>query len=159
VAALGYTQQVPRQERALYTRQELLERMTVMLGGRAAEEVMLQDISTGAQDDVQRASDMARRMVTTFGMSARLGPYAVAQGQPSLYLEAHEPGAKNYSDVTAQYIDGEAQAIVAQMYQRAVRIIGAHRQVLEDLAQYLLQHEVIDEQALAILAGSLRVVA
>ena len=77
VAALGYTQQVPRQERALYTREELLERITVMLGGRAAEEVMLQAISTGAQDDVQRASDMARRMVTTFGMSARLGPYAV----------------------------------------------------------------------------------
>jgi cell division protease FtsH len=156
VAALGYTQQLPSQERYLYTREELLERITVMLGGRAAEEVMLQDISTGAQDDLQRASDLARRMVTTLGMSARLGPYAVEPGQQFLFLEAYEPVAKGYSDVTAEHIDHEAQAIVAQRYRRAVHIIVEHRQLLEALAQYLLQHEVIDQQALAILCKGLR---
>lgn len=151
VAALGHTQQLPMQERYLYTREELLNRIAVMLGGRAAEEVMFQDTSTGAQDDLQRASDMARRMVTTFGMSELLGPYAVDQGRQPLFLEAHEPMTRGCSEVTAQRIDREAQAIVERMYQRAHQILVEHRHMLETLAQYLLEHEVIDQQTLAHL--------
>jgi cell division protease FtsH len=146
VAALGHTQQLPTQERCLYTRDELLDRIAVLLGGRAAEEVIWQDPSTGAQDDLQRASDMARQMVTAFGMSELLGPYAVEQESQASRLEGHQP-----SDITTQYIDHEAQAIVERMYQRALQILKAHRYTLETLAQYLLAHEVIDQQTLAVL--------
>jgi cell division protease FtsH len=146
VAALGHTQQLPTQERYLYTRDELLDRITVLLGGRAAEEVIWQDTSTGAQDDLQRASDMARQMVTAFGMSELLGPYAVAPESHASRLEGHEP-----SDLIAQGIDREAQAIVERMYQCALQILEEQRYTLETLAQYLLDHEVIDQQTLAVL--------
>jgi len=156
VAALGHTQQLPLQERYLYTREELLDQMAVMLGGRAAEEVVFQDTSTGAQDDLQRASEMARRMVTEFGMSELLGPYAVERGRQPLFLEGHEPATQGYSEVTAQRIDREAQATVERMYHRARQILEEHRDTLETLAQYLLKHEVIDQPTLAVLAGELR---
>jgi cell division protease FtsH len=155
VAALGHTQQLPLQERYLYTREELLDRIAVMLGGRAAEEVIFQDTSTGAQDDLQRASEMARRMVTEFGMSELLGPYAVERGRQPLFLDGQEPAAQGYSEVTAQRIDHEAQATVERMYQRARQILEEHRSTLETLAQYLLAHEVIDQQTLAALIGGL----
>lgn len=155
VAALGYTQQLPTQERHLYTREELFDRIAVMLGGRAAEEVILQDTSTGAQDDLQRASDLARRMVTSFGMSELLGPYAVERGPQALFLPGQESGMRTYSEDTAQRIDREAQAIVDRMYQRAHQLLEEHRELLETLAQYLLAHEVIDQQTLAILLSDL----
>jgi cell division protease FtsH len=144
MAALGHTQQVPTQERYLYTREELLDQIAVLLGGRAAEEVIFQDTSTGAQDDLQRASEMARRMVTEFGMSDLLGPYAVEQERQPRFLEGHQP-----SDVTTQHIDREAQAIVERMYERALQILVEERTTLETLAQYLLKYEVIDQQTLA----------
>src|SRR6266581_74248 len=155
VAALGYTQQLPTQDRYLYTKEELLDRITVMLGGRAAEEVVFHDISTGAQDDLQRVSEMARRMVTEFGMSEHLGPYAVERGRQPLFPEGYEPTA-GYSEATAQRIDHEAQATVERMYQRARQILEEHRHTLETVAQYLLAHEVIDQETLAALTGGLR---
>ena len=155
LAALGHTQQLPLQERYLYTREELLDRIAVMLGGRAAEEVVFQDTSTGAQDDLQRASEMARRMVTEFGMSELLGPYAVERGRQPLFPEGYEPTA-GYSEATAQRIDHEAQATVERMYQRARQILEEHRHTLETVAQYLLAHEVIDQETLAALTGGLR---
>ena len=155
LAALGHTQQLPLQERYLYTREELLDRIAVMLGGRAAEEVVFQDTSTGAQDDLQRASEMARRMVTEFGMSELLGPYAVERGRQPLFPEGYEPTA-GYSEATAQRIDHEAQATVERMYQRARQILEEHRHTLETVAQYLLAHEVIDQEMLAVLTGGLR---
>jgi cell division protease FtsH len=156
VAALGYTQQLPTQDRYLYTKEELLDRMTVMLGGRAAEEVIFSDLSTGAQDDLQRASDMARRMVTEFGMGECLGPYAVEQARQPMFLDGHNPSLKTYSEATAQSIDREAQDMVERMYRRARQILLEHRNKLETLAQYLLQHEVIDQATLAALLGDFR---
>ena len=156
VAALGHTQQLPQQERYLYTREELLDRIAVMLGGRAAEEVVFQDTSTGAQDDLQRASDMARRMVTEFGMSELLGPYAVERRHQPLFLDGAESASQGYSEVTAQRIDREAQATIERMYHRARQILVEHRSTLETVAQYLLQHEVIDQPTLAALANGLR---
>jgi cell division protease FtsH len=156
VAALGYTQQLPTQDRYLYTKEELLDRIAVMLGGRAAEEVVFSDRSTGAQDDLQRASDMARRMVTEFGMGECLGAYAVEQARQPMFLDGHNSSLKTYSEATAQSIDREAQDIVERMYQRAQQILLEHRNKLETLAQYLLQHEVIDQATLAVLLGDLR---
>ncbi len=155
LAALGYTQQLPTQERYLYTKVELLDRIAVMLGGRAAEEVVFQDRSTGAQDDLQRASEMARRMVTEFGMGECLGPYAVEQARQPMFLDGHNSSLKTYSEATALSIDQEAQNIVERMYQRAHQVLTEHRDKLEKLAQYLLQHEVVEQGMLATLLGGL----
>jgi cell division protease FtsH len=155
VAALGYTQQLPTQDRYLYTKEELLDRIAVMLGGRAAEEVIFQDLSTGAQDDLQRASEMARRMVTEFGMGDCLGPYAVEQARQPMFLDGQSSGLKTYSEATARNIDREAQTIVERMYQRAHQLLMEHRDKLEILAQYLLKHEVIDQATLATLLSDL----
>lgn len=155
VAALGYTQQLPTQDRYLYTKEELLDRITVMLGGRAAEEVVFHDTSTGAQDDLQRASEIARRMVAEFGMSADLGPYAVEQGRQPMFLDSGYSSPKTYSEATAQRIDNEAQALIERMYERARNLLETHREKLEALAQYLLQHEVIDQTSLGVLLGDL----
>ena len=156
VAALGYTQQLPTEDRYLYTKEELLDRIAVMLGGRAAEEVIFNDLSTGAQDDLQRASEMARRMVTEFGMGETLGPYAVEQGRQAMFLDAHSPSPKTYSEDIARNIDKEAQHIVERMYQRASDVLTQHRDKLETLAQHLLAHEVIDQATLATLLSDWR---
>jgi cell division protease FtsH len=151
VAALGYTQQLPTEDRYLYTKDELLDRIAVMLGGRAAEEVVFHDLSTGAQDDLQRASEMARRMVTEFGMGETLGPYAVEQGRQAMFLDVYTPSPKTYSEDIARNIDKEAQNIVERMYQRANQVLTEHRDKLEAVAQHLLAHEVIDQATLATL--------
>ena len=156
VAALGYTQQLPTQDRYLYTKEELLDRITVMLGGRAAEEVVFHDVSTGAQDDLQRVSEMARRMITELGMSEHLGAYAVEQVRQPMFLDGGYQSTKHYSEDTARRIDNEAQTLVERMYQRARQILELHRDKLEALAQYLLEHEVIDQASLAMLLGDLR---
>src|SRR6266487_1702647 len=156
VAALGYTQQLPTQDRYLYTKEELLDRITVMLGGRAAEEVVFHDVSTGAQDDLQRVSEMVRRMITELGMSEHLGPYAVEQARQPMFLDSGYQSSKHYSEDTARRIDNEAQTMVERMYQRARQILETHRDKLEALAQYLLEHEVIDQASLAMLLGDLR---
>ena len=156
VAALGYTQQLPTQDRYLYTKEELLDRITVMLGGRAAEEVVFHNVSTGAQDDLQRVSEMARRMITELGMSEHLGAYAVEQMRQPMFLDSGYQSARHYSEDTARRIDNEAQTLVERMYQRARQILEMHRDKLEALAQYLLEHEVIDQASLAMLLGDLR---
>jgi cell division protease FtsH len=156
VAALGYTQQLPTQDRYLYTKDELLDRITVLLGGRAAEEVVFHDMSTGAQDDLQRASDIARSMVTELGMGEQLGPYTVEHERQPLFLSNGYHRPKTYSEAMAQSVDREAQSIVEHMYQRARSILEGHRDKLELLAQYLLKHEAIDQATLATLLGDLR---
>src|SRR5437016_9981780 len=156
VAALGYTQQLPTQDRYLYTKEELLDRITVMLGGRAAEEVVFHDVSTGAQDDLQRVSEMARRMITELGMSEHLGAYAVEQVRQPMFLDGGYQSARHYSEDTARRIDNEAQTLVERLYQRARQILEMHRDHLEARAQYLLEHEVIDQASLAMLLGDLR---
>jgi cell division protease FtsH len=156
VAALGYTQQLPTQDRYLYTQEELLDRITVLLGGRAAEALIFQDISTGAQDDLQRASDLARRMVTAFGMSEQLGPYTVEQRPQPIFLPHGPRAPQTYSEALAQTIDREAQGIVEHMAQRARQLLAASQETLETLAQYLLVHEVVDQSTLALLLAELQ---
>ena len=156
IAALGYTQQQPMQDRYLYTQDELLDRITVLLGGRAAEMLIFHDLSTGAQDDLQKASDLARRMVTLFGMSEQLGPYVVEQRPQSVFLPNGPTSPQTYSEATARAIDQEARQIVDRMAQRALHLLEMHTATLETLAQYLLAHEVIDQSALALLLEGLQ---
>jgi len=113
-------------------------------------------VSTGAQDDLQRVSEMVRRMITELGMSEHLGAYAVEQARQPMFLDSGYQSSKHYSEDTARRIDNEAQTMVERMYQRARQILETHRDKLEALAQYLLEHEVIDQASLAMLLGDLR---
>ena len=141
--ALGYTLQMPTEDRYLLTIEELEDRLAVMLGGRAAEKIVFGTISTGASDDIQRATDLARRMVTEFGMSDKLG--SVRYSGPQLqYLGGSFSDTSQVSSQTRDTIDGEVQRIVTAQYERAQRLLTDHRAALADLTEQLLAHETID---------------
>ena len=141
--ALGYTLQMPTEDRYLLTQEELLDRLAIMLGGRAAEEVVFGRVSTGAVDDIQRATELARRMVTEFGMSERLGLVRYApQGAQFLNVPVFE-GDGNLSAETRSLIDNEVRRMVDEQYERAKRILNQCRDVLDKVANTLLEREVI----------------
>lgn len=146
IGALGYTMQQPNEkegDRYLLTRSELLDRITVLLGGRAAEEELLSDISTGAQDDLQRATSMARRMVSEFGMSQSLGLQAFDSGR-SQFLDVQGFANREVSDETAWAVDQEVRALLDTQYERARQLVRSHRPAIEQAARELLEHEVLD---------------
>ncbi|HTX80331.1 MAG TPA: ATP-dependent zinc metalloprotease FtsH [Longilinea sp.] len=144
--ALGFTMQMPTEDRYLLTMDELSDRIAVMLGGRAAEKVAVGAISTGASDDIQRATELARRMVTEFGMSEKLGTVRYA-GQSLQYLGGMAGGNDQISPETKQIIDAEVQRIVGEQYERAQSLLTEHRAALESLTRQLLQSENLDGSA------------
>jgi cell division protease FtsH len=152
VAALGYTQQLPTDERYLIQRPELYDRIAVLLAGRAAEEVVFGEISTGAGNDLERATDIARRMVAELGMSARIGPVNLLRRQGA-FLQPSENGHAEYSEATAQVIDSEVQRLLVEGYNRAIEVLKADRDVLDRLAQLLLEKEVVERAELRELMG------
>jgi cell division protease FtsH len=151
VAALGYTQQRPTEDRYLMTRAELLDRLDVLLGGRVAEEIVFGDVSTGAHDDLQRATDLARQMVTRYGMSEALGLATFEPARQPLFLPGVSGGQKEYSEETARKIDREIQALLAAAHTRVQETLTAKRPVLEALAKLLIEQEVVDREALTRL--------
>ena len=158
IAALGYTQQLPTEDRYLMTRDELLDRLQVLLGGRVAEEVIFGDISTGAQNDLQRASDIARSMVMEYGMSERLGLLTYTQQPQSRYLDLGlGPREREYSERTAQEIDEEKSRIMEEAHQKVLLKLKDHRHSLEKLAGILLEKESIDGEELKKFAEEVRV--
>jgi len=148
VAALGYTQQQPTEDRYLMTRTELLDRLDVLLGGRTAEEIVLGDISTGAQDDLQRATDLVRHMITRYGMSDVLGLATFEAPRQALFLQVPTGAPREYSEDTARVIDTEIQQFLEAAHTRVRATLTAKRAVLESLARLLITHEVVDRQAL-----------
>jgi cell division protease FtsH len=148
IAALGYTQQLPTEDRYLLKKSELLDRLDVFLGGRVSEEIVFGDISTGAQNDLELATDMARHMVTQYGMSQQLGLAAFEQsGAPALYptgLSERRP----YSEQTAQRIDSEIVKLLSEAHDRVRATLIEKRDLLDDLARALLEHETLDRAAL-----------
>ena len=149
IAALGYTQQSPTEDRYLMRKSELLDRIDVLLGGRVAETLVFNDVSTGAENDLQRATDMARHMVTHYGMSESLGLAAFDSRPVPLYLSGPTmPGAREYSERTAEAIDGEVRRILDEARERVVRTLTAHRSALDALAALLLEKEVVDRAML-----------
>jgi cell division protease FtsH len=148
IAALGYTQQTPTEDRYLMTRSELLARVYVLLGGRVAEEMVFEDVSTGAQNDLQRATEIARTMVTQFGMSDRLGLVSLEGPRTPLFLPVPMQSAKEYSDDTARVIDAEVKQILAEAHEKVKEILATHRPALEELAQLLLKKEVVERPEL-----------
>jgi len=141
--ALGYTMQMPTEDRYLLSKEELQDRIAVMLGGRAAERVEFQSISTGASDDIGRATDLARRMVAEFGMSEKLGCVRYA-GQDLQYLGKQIEDDSQISQETREMIDREIQRIVTEQYERAQSLLSAHSPALASLAKQLLEHETVD---------------
>src|SRR5215472_15938943 len=153
VAALGYTQQLPTEDRYLMTRSELMARIFVLLGGRVAEEMIFQDVSTGAQNDLQKATEIARNMATQFGMSERLGLVALEGSRTPVFLTVPTQGQKEYSEDTARLIDEEIKKVLSEAHNVVRNYLSMHRQALEELAKLLLEKEVVERPALqAILS-------
>jgi len=153
--ALGYTMQLPTEDRYLMQKEDLVNQMTVLLGGRSAEEVALGAISTGAQNDLQRATDLARAMVTEWGMSDRVGVVHFDQGRRSRFLDVPMPAERGpYSEDTARLIDDEVKALVTGAHEAARRILREQRDMLERVTRRLLDKEVMEGDELrAILSA------
>jgi len=151
LAALGYTQQLPVEDRYLMTRAELADRLDVLLGGRVAEELIFGDVSTGASDDLRRATDIARHMITQYGMSETLGLATFEEPRQALFLPVPSVQQKDYSERTAEAIDAEIQQMLNAAHERARTTLGAKRATLEALAKRLIQQEVVDRAALVQL--------
>jgi cell division protease FtsH len=148
MAALGYTQQLPTEDRYLMTRSELLARIHVLLGGRVAEEMVFGDVSTGAQNDLQRATEIARTMVTQFGMSEKLGLVSLEGPRQPLFLPVPTHSPKEYSDETARLIDEEVKKMLSEAHGKVRDILSSHRSALEELAKLLLEKEVVERPEL-----------
>ena len=156
VAALGYTQQQPTEDRYLMTRAELLDRLDVFLGGRVAEEIIFGDVSTGAHDDLQRASDLARHMVTQYGMSDALGLGTFERPRQALFLRGPSVGEREYSEDTARVIDAEMRKLLEAARQRVRETLEEKRNILEALAKLLIEKEAVDRNALTTLLAAPR---
>ncbi len=144
VAALGYTMQTPTEDRFLMTRSELLDKIAVLLGGRAAEELVFEDVSTGGQNDLAKATDIARSLVMQYGMSREVGQVVYERSGHRNPLGLPQGQVPEYSEHTAETIDRELRAIMEEQYTRAGEILSAHRQVLRAGAEVLLREENIE---------------
>jgi cell division protease FtsH len=153
--ALGYTMQLPLEDRYLMQRRDLYNQLAVLLGGRSAEEIALGEISTGAQNDLQRATDISRSMVTEWGMSDRVGAINFDQGRRNRFLGVEMPSERGlYSEETARLIDEEVKTIVLNAHNEARRILREKRGLLEQVTRRLLEKEVMEGDELrAILAA------
>jgi cell division protease FtsH len=150
IAALGYTMQLPTEDRFLMTESELENKVATLLGGRVAEELIFDEVSTGAHDDLSKATDIARSMVKTFGMSPRLGQVSLEKDRRALMLQSPlDPGARvEYSEQTARAVDDEVRRIIDEQRERVAEILSRRRQVLVRAAQLLLTKETITGQEL-----------
>ena len=153
IAALGYTQQQPTEDRYLMTRSELLDRLAVLLGGRVAEEQVFGEISTGAQNDLQRATDIARSMVTEYGMSDLLGLVTYEHAHQPMFFPEGFATNKAYSEKKAAQIDDEVTRVIEEAHQRVRGILSARRNVLDDLARLLSQEEMVQGETLRKMLG------
>ena len=155
IGALGYTQQLPEDERYLLQKQELLDRMAVLLGGRVAEEIVFDEISTGAANDLERVADMARNMVRQYGMTDALGPVSYEKQRRTFLGNDNTPWPqeKSYSDETARAMDKEVKRIIIEVKERTTELLTADREILDRVADALLENEVVSREELRELMG------
>jgi cell division protease FtsH len=152
--ALGVTQQLPTEEKHNWTKEQLEARIAVSMGGRIAEETTFNQITTGAQNDIEQATEMARKMVCEWGMSEALGPLTYGKKEEQIFLGKEFNRHQDYSEATALKIDAEIKRIVSEQYERATRILTEHRDALVRVADALLEHEVLDAlQLKQLIAG------
>lgn len=153
-AALGATWYLPKEERFLASKTELLNRITALLGGRTAEELTFGDVTTGAGDDLNRATEIARAMICEYGMSEKLGSITLGKKDDMVFIGRDLMKEKNYSEQTAQMIDGEVKRIVEDCHKKAIEILKKNRKFLKIMAEALLEREVLDSSDVDdILAG------
>jgi cell division protease FtsH len=147
IGALGWTQQLPTEDRYLMSQTELLGKIDVLLGGRAAERLIFGDVSTGAHNDLQRATDIAMAMVTEYGMGATLGQATYPRQNRPVFLSADQSGLarREYSEATAARVDAEVKSILEAAYERVTALLNGHIAVLDRVAGELLEREVLDE--------------
>ncbi len=146
IAALGYTMQTPTEDRFLMSKTELLNKIATLLGGRAAEEIIFDDVSTGAHNDLARATDIARSMVKEYGMSAKVGQVYFAREKRNQFLNLPMEGAAEYSEATAELIDNEVRGIINDQYAKTRQILEEKKDVLVQGARLLLEKEKIEGQ-------------
>ncbi|MBP9483226.1 MAG: ATP-dependent zinc metalloprotease FtsH, partial [Negativicutes bacterium] len=140
----GYTLTLPKEDRSYMTKQEMIDEIKVLMGGRVAEALVLKDISTGASNDLERASETARRMVCDYGMSEKLGPISFGSRQEQVFLGRDMGRDRNYSEEVAQIIDQEVRRIVEGAYHKTEEILTTHMDELHTIANALLEFETID---------------
>ncbi|MEI6704703.1 MAG: ATP-dependent zinc metalloprotease FtsH, partial [Deltaproteobacteria bacterium] len=139
--ALGVTMQLPIEDKHSYSREVLLARIAVLMGGRAAEELIFNTFTTGAGNDIEQATDMARKMVCEWGMSDRMGPLSFGKKDESIFLGREMATSKNFSEQTAERIDDEIKRIVDESYDRALTLLRGNLQTLHNLSEYLIEVE------------------
>jgi cell division protease FtsH len=144
--ALGYTMALPVEDRYLQSKTEFEDKIAGLLGGNASEKLIFGDTTTGASNDIEKATDLARRMVTEFGMSERLGPLAFGKRDELVFLGREIGEQRNYSDEVAKQIDEEVRAIIDRGYTRAVEVLTTHRDKLQALAEKLIAEETVDSE-------------
>ena len=140
----GYTMSLPSEDRSYRTRKEMYENIVTLLGGRIAEQIVLDDISTGASSDLERATKTARAMVTRYGFSEKLGPVVYGEADENVFLGRDLGQHKNYSEAIASQIDMEIRSVVDSAYTRCTNILQEHLDLLTDVAEYLIQYEKIN---------------
>ncbi|MBM6904749.1 ATP-dependent zinc metalloprotease FtsH [Collinsella tanakaei] len=149
--ALGYTMQLPTEDHYLKTKNEMLDELAVFLGGRVAEEIMCEDITSGASNDLERATKMAREMVTRLGMSEELGTQVFGEAQHQVFLGRDYADHQDYSEETARRIDTEVQRIMREAHERAYKILNERREQLELMKRVLLERETVEGDAVTAL--------
>ncbi|MFL5799348.1 MAG: ATP-dependent zinc metalloprotease FtsH [Actinomycetota bacterium] len=155
--ALGYTMTLPMEDKFLVTREEFIDELAMLLGGRVSEEIVFGDITTGAQNDLERATQIARQMVTEYGMSDLLGPLMLGQKQHEVFLGRDLSAQPDYSPQVAFEIDSEIRRLIDEAHDEALEILTDHRQHLDKLAEVLIERETIDKDELvAILEGLIK---
>jgi cell division protease FtsH len=142
--ALGWTLSLPQEDKYLVSKQELKQQITGIMGGRAAEEIVFGDVTSGAENDIQRATQMARRMVTQWGMSEKLGTVAMGQKEELVFLGRDLGEQRNFSEEVAQLIDEEVRSMIKEAYETAKRILTEHRVKMDTVVERLKVQETMD---------------
>ncbi len=147
----GYTMQIPTEDKSYRAKSEMLDEIVVLLGGRVAEAITLGDISTGASNDIERATEISRNMVTRYGMSKELGPVMYGSADHEIFLGRDYGSTRNYSEAIAAEIDKQVKDIITDGYERCENILESHRAELDRVAAYLLKHEKVDGSVFKLL--------
>ena len=147
----GYTIALPKEDRTLISRRKLMADMVGLLGGRVAEEIVFDDITSGAANDIERVTQLARSMITRMGMSSELGPMVFGQKEELIFLGREISEQRDYSEAVAQQIDQEVRRVVDEAYQKARELLSKYRDILETVAKRLLEVETISSEDFNIL--------
>src|SRR2546421_3122691 len=154
--ALGYTISLPREDRYLTTKSNLMDRLAMTLGGRTAEELVFHEVTTGAADDLERVTSIAKQMIMRYGMSEKLGPRVLGRNQDMPFLGREMSNEPDYSEEIAREIDDEIRRVIEEAHERAGVVLREHMDTLNNLSAILIERETIDkDQFERLLAGEL----